>query len=318
MATGEHVKLLIKSHYDNEERFRTTALQVAAYEATKGHMALARDIRKIIDSSNLDKSKSIQVNQNFNGLINSKLPECDINDLVVNDEIKLRIERIVKEYFNKDKLRRHGLNNRRKILLAGPPGTGKTMTASVIASSLGLPVCTILVDKMVTKYMGETSSKLRQVFDFISECRGVYLFDEFDAIGSDRSMDNDVGEIRRVLNSFLQFIEQDKSESIIVAATNNPMMLDQALFRRFDDVINYTLPEEDDIVKLVKNKLGTFKDKNINYNDIASISAKLSHAEISRVCEDSIKEAILSDQKYVDENLIMSMFKERISSYNIL
>lgn len=316
MATGEHIKLLIKSHYDNEERFRTAALQVAAYEANKGHVTLARDIRKIIDNSNKKKNNQVYIQQDFNGLIQSSLPEYKLKDLVVDEEIKIRIERIIKEYFNKDKLKKHGFNNRRKILLAGPPGTGKTMTASVLASELGLPVCTILMDKMVTKYMGETSTKLRQVFDFISECQGVYLFDEFDAIASERSMDNDVGEIRRVVNSFLQFIEQDQSQSIIVAATNNPMLLDQALFRRFDDVIYYKFPNEKDISRLIKNRLGTFRDKSINYDNIAEYCKKLSHAEISRVCNDSIKEAILYDKKSVNEKIIIDMVRERLMSYS--
>lgn len=316
MATGEQIKLLIKSHYDNEDRFRTTVLQIAAYEANKGHVTLARDIRKIIDNSNINKSKKICLQTDFNGLINSALPEYKLKDLVVNDEIKIRIERVIKEHFNRDKLKRYGLNNRRKILLAGPPGTGKTMTASVLASELGLPVCTILMDKMVTKYMGETSTKLRQVFDFISECQGVYLFDEFDAIGSERSMDNDVGEIRRVVNSFLQFIEQDDSKSIIVAATNNPMLLDQALFRRFDDVINYQLPNEKEIIRLINNRLGTFRDKKMDFDNILTDCKRLSHAEITRVCNDSIKDAVLNDKDKVENRILKNMISERIMSYS--
>src|SRR5690606_18155318 len=120
-----------------------------------------------------------------------------ISELVVSEDIKKRLMRIIKEYRQKHKLKKYGLENRRKILIAGPPGTGKTMTASIIASELNIPLYTVLVDKLVTKYMGETSVKLRQIFDLIHENNGVYLFDEFDAIGSKRSLDNDVGEIRR-------------------------------------------------------------------------------------------------------------------------
>lgn len=132
--------------------------------------------------------------------------------------------------------------NRRKRLIEGKPGTGKTMTASVIASEVSLPLYTIQVDKLVNKFMGETSARLRQIFDSMETQQGLYLFDEFDAIGADRSLDNEVGEMRRILNSFLQFIEQDASDSIIIAATNNQKILDQALFRRFDDVLHYDLP----------------------------------------------------------------------------
>ncbi len=315
MATGEHVKLLIQAHYDNEDRFRTVVLQLAAYEANKGHNALAREIRDIVDSSKFKRNKIVQLNNGFNELINSTLPEHNLSEIVVTTEIKQRIQRILKEYRQRDKLKKHGLNNRRKILLAGPPGTGKTMTASVLASELNLPLCTIMMDKMVTKYMGETSAKLRQIFDNILECQGVYLFDEFDAIGSERSMDNDVGEIRRVLNSFLQLIEQDKSESIIVAATNNPRLLDQALFRRFDDIIHYDLPDESEIERLISNRLGEFADKGIIYTNITKKCNTLSHAEISKACDDSIKESILCDKEFVDGKLLRKMIEERLSSY---
>lgn len=315
MATAEHIKLLVQAHYDNEDRFRTVVIQLAAYEASKGHNALARDIRDILNSSKFKRNKAVQLDKGFNELINSTLPEYTLSEIVVTMEIKQRIQRILKEYKQRDKLKKHGLNNRRKILLVGPPGTGKTMTASVLASELNLPLCTIVMDKMLTKYMGETSVKLRQIFDNISECEGVYLFDEFDAIGSERTMDNDVGEIRRVLNSFLQLIEQDTSESIIVAATNNPRLLDQALFRRFDDVIHYNLPSEPEIERLVINRLGEFANKPIVYANIIKKCNTLSHAEIAKACDDSIKESILNDKDFVDEKLLRKMIEERLSSY---
>ena len=178
------------------------------------------------------------------------------------------------------------------------------MTASVLAGELQLPLCTILMDKMVTKFMGETSVKLRQIFETISENQAVYLFDEFDAIGTERSLDNDVGEMRRVLNSFLQFIEQDDSRSLIVAATNNPKLLDQALFRRFDDVLHYQLPGEAEIRRLIENRLGEFLGHRFLWKSILEKANSLSHAEISKACDDSIKEAILNDQNKVDEILL--------------
>jgi len=100
----------------------------------------------------------------------------------------------------------HGLSPRRKLLLVGPPGTGKTLSASVLASELGIPLFQVRLDGLITKFMGETAAKLRQIFDATSQTRGIYFFDEFDAIGSQRGLTNDVGEIRRVLNSFLQTI----------------------------------------------------------------------------------------------------------------
>ena len=215
----------------------------------------------------------------------------------------------------RDKLLKHNLGNRRKILLSGPPGTGKTLTASIIANELNLPLYTILMDKMVTKFMGETSSKLRQIFDLIEQRQGVYLFDEFDAIGGERSRDNDVGEMRRVLNSFLQFIERDNSNSLIIAITNNKQLLDQALFRRFDDVILYHLPSLEEKRALLKNRLARFSKK-IKFDDLLPNINGLSHAEISLACLDAIKETVLNDKQPMDNNLILKAIRERNAAYH--
>ena len=145
--------------------------------------------------------------------------------------------------------------------IPGGFGTGKTMTASVIASELGMTLYIVQMDKLITKYMGETSVKLRQIFDAIQHNVGVYLFDEFDAIGADRGLDNEVGEMRRILNSFLQFIEADSSESIVIAATNNKQMLDRALFRRFDDVLHYGLPTAEEAGMIAESVIGGYDTK---------------------------------------------------------
>ena len=162
--------------------------------------------------------------------------------------------------------------------------------------------------------MGETSTKLRQIFDNISTSTGVYFFDEFDAIGADRSLDNEVGEARRILNSFLQFIEQDTSDSIIIAATNNQKLLDQALFRRFDDVLHYAMPTSDEVRRLFEIRLGTF-DSSFKVSDEAvCMASKLSHAEIIRVCDDAIKNSILMNTK-IDNVYLLKMLKDRINAY---
>lgn len=171
------------------------------------------------------------------------------------------------------------------------------------------------MDKMVTKFMGETSAKLRQVFDCIEEKQGVYLFDEFDAIGTHRAKDNDVGEMRRVLNSFLQFIEHDNSESLIIAATNNLGLLDQALFRRFDDVLHYELPSNAEKLLLLENRLGSYAGK-FDLNSIVDNMDNLSHAEISKACSDAIKESVLTDKGKVDKSLILKMVNDKKAAYH--
>ena len=162
--------------------------------------------------------------------------------------------------------------------------------------------------------MGETSAKLRQVFDSIASSLGVYLFDEFDAIGADRSLDNEVGEMRRILNSFLQFIEQDTSESIIIAATNNQKLLDQALFRRFDDVLHYTLPTPKEIDHLFKYKITSFDTCFTTSKEMINAAKGLSHAEIARVCDDAIKNSILNDIT-ITNKVIIELLNERHDIY---
>jgi len=201
------------------------------------------------------------------------------------------------------------------LLLTGEPGTGKTMTAQILAGELKQTQYTILMDKLVTKYMGETSAKLRQIFDFIQGHRGVFLFDEFDAIGSERARDNDVGEMRRVLNAFLHFIELDRSDNLIIAATNNLTLLDQALFRRFDDILHYQKPNLDESQLWLANRLGSFQG-DFSLDTLVKSTAELSHSEIVRACDDAIKETILSGQEKVTENLLKEMLQERHSAYH--
>ena len=316
MATASQIKSLIASHYEaNNDRFLTAALQVAAHEAKQGHSALAQDIRSIIERSR----KSIRpVTNPFASSEDGLLLEIDpihrLSELIVPSDLRERLQRILVEYRQKDKLESHGLRHRRRILLAGPPGTGKTMTASVIAYELRLPLFVILMERVVTKYMGESSTKLRQIFDQIREHRAVYLFDEFDAIGAERGLGNDVGEMRRILNSFLQFIEQDPSDSLIVAATNNLALLDQALFRRFDDVLYYHLPDETTATQLIENSLGQFRG-NLAVSTFLPSLQGLSHAEIVLSCIDSKKEAILTGKKEVDAKLLEKMLADRHSVF---
>ncbi len=316
MAKADYIVSIIKSHYNNEsERFTTLALQIAAHEAKLGHTSLASEIKGIIDKAKDLKQKTKTFAPDLQGLIVENVPAVNLTDMIASTDIKEKIGRIISEFVQRDKLRKHDLENRRKILLSGPPGTGKTLTASIIANELNLPLYTILMDKMVTKFMGETSAKLRQVFDMIEQKKGIYLFDEFDAIGGERSRDNDVGEMRRVLNSFLQFIERDNSDSLIIAITNNKALLDQALFRRFDDVILYHLPDRKEKLALLKNRLSRFNNK-VNFAQLLPNINGLSHAEISLACLDAIKETVLNEKQEMNNQIILKAIKDRNAAYH--
>ncbi|MDQ6971401.1 MAG: ATP-binding protein, partial [Mariprofundaceae bacterium] len=244
MASAEQVKSLLRSHIEgDDEQFYSVAMQMAAHEAKLGHGNLAKDLRILIDKAKSLASRTVvgspvplaRPTGELSGLLTVSYPKLRLKDMVMSKNIDDRLQRLIKEHSQIQKLRAHSLSPRKKLLLVGPPGTGKTLSASVLAGELGLPLFVVRLDSLMVKLMGETAAKLRMIFDAIEKTRGVYLFDEFDSIGSQRGLGNDVGEIRRVLNSFLQMIEQDNSDSLLIAATNHPELLDRALFRRFDD-----------------------------------------------------------------------------------
>lgn len=241
---AEQILALLRSHLNGDERlFYSVAMQIAAQEARQGHGKFAQELKSIIDQARLKNSPFpnsepkgatptpiIQPRGELNGLLEVRYSELALSSMVLSEGILDKIRRVIEEYRHQDDIRAHGLSPRRKLLLYGPPGSGKTMTALALAGALHLPLFTIQLDALITKFMGETAAKLRLVFDQMRNVRGVYFFDEFDAIGAKRTRDNDVGEIRRVLNSFLQFIEDDKSTSVVIAATNRPGNFGQGAF----------------------------------------------------------------------------------------
>ncbi len=321
MAKAEQIIELLKSHIEGDEsRFYSIAMQVAAHEAQQGHEKLAQELKALIDKAKEKKSvvhthssiiNIIQPKGELANLLTAEYTDTRFSELSFSSSLSGRFSRIILEQKKFSTLARFGLKPRRKILLFGPPGTGKTVTASALAGELRLPLFTIRLDGLITKYMGETASKLRLIFDTMKITRAIYLFDEFDAIGGDRSFTNDVGEIRRVLNSFLQFMEQDTSDSIIIAATNYVQLLDSALFRRFDDIITYELPDQNQIRNIIKNKLASFKLGKVRWNKINEIAEGLSHAEITRSCDEAAKQSILNDMDFISEEEILAALLER-------
>lgn len=314
MATADQLKALIKSHFNDEsERFITLALQVAAHEAKQGHGPLAHEIRELVNQARM--LAQVQASHNIPAeleiLVEAELPSVSLSNLVLPTHLLERLKRILLEYRQRDKLRHHGLRHRRKLLVTGPPGTGKTMTARAMAHELHLPLYTVQADRLVTKFMGETSARLRQLFELIRAREGLYLFDEFDGIAAGRTRDNDVGEMRRVLTSLLQFIEADDSDSIIIASTNSPELLDRALFRRFDDVLSYSLPGDQERLELIRNTLGTFLQQRLNIRNIVALSSGLSSAEIVEAACDALKAAVLAERRTVLTKDLATAIKER-------
>lgn len=323
MASSDQLKALIKAHIGRDDsHFYSVALQVAAHEAKLGHGKLAEELRDMVDSARtrleqdvngrlVPIAKGVKNRGELAGLLSVTHPSNRLIDMVLDEQASNQLARLVREQRELSRIREHGLSPRRKVLLVGPPGTGKTMTAAALAGELGIPLFLVRLDSLITKYMGETAAKLRLVFDAISDVRGVYFFDEFDAIGSQRGLANDVGEIRRVLNSFLQMIEGDHSNSLIIAATNHPEILDYALFRRFDDVVEYHLPSEEQGYAMVKARLGSFSPTAVSQEKLAKHLSGLSYAEICRAVDESIKDSILAGKKKVKLDALIRDLCER-------
>ncbi len=322
MASANQLKALLQSHLEGDEsQFFSVAMQVAAHEAKLGHGKLAEELRALIDSAKAKRGPSLHADRRATpisqprgelaNLLTVTYPKTRLVDMILDERLSAQLDRVIREQRHAAKILTNGLNPRRKLLLMGPPGTGKTMTASALAGELGLPLCQVRLDGLITKFMGETAAKLRQIFQATDKTRGVYFFDEFDAIGSQRGLSNDVGEIRRVLNSFLQMIETDESHSLIVAATNHAEILDHALFRRFDDVLHYDLPDEKSIAQLLKVRLGHIVSKGSSWKRMADKAKGLSHAEITRAGNEVLKEALMEQREKIAENIIGRTLEER-------
>ena len=303
---------LIRSHVNGDDtQFKRIAMQMSAAEAKAGHSLVASSIHEAINSAiRIQPLKFKSLNAEMTDLLMIADKRYSMKDMVVSFDIKNKIDRVLKEYLAQDKLHKYNLENRRKLLLYGLSGTGKTMTAEILAHELNLPFIIVRTEKVVTKFMGETGLKLGKIFDTIASIPAVYLFDEFDAIGAQRGMDNEVGEQRRILNTFLQLLERDSSSSIIIAATNNVEVLDKALFRRFDDAIEYTLPERNEIISLLKEALCMSNE--VDVYSLCDDFEGMSQAEIKIVCADAMKESILLGND-ITNDMVRNLIKQRKS-----
>ncbi len=320
MATANQLKSLLKSHSEGDDvRFYAIAMQVAASEASKGHAQLAKELRDLVDRAKLRRSSALvgqithvaQPQGEVAELLEEIHDNRKLSDLILQKPLADRISRIVEEQRNLSRIKASGLRPRQRLLFTGPPGCGKTFTASALANELGLPLFVIRLDSLINRYLGESLSKMRIIFDAINQSKAVYLFDEFDSIGFTRDATNDVGEMRRVLNGFLTHLERLKSESLIVAATNFANRLDRALFRRFDDLVEFGLPGEDETWAVIRQLLSGVKTGDLHKGKIAGASAGLSYAEITRACEEAMKEMIISDRKQISTTMLLNALTER-------
>ncbi|MFD5884525.1 AAA family ATPase [Streptomyces sp. NPDC060334] len=323
-ANAEHLKALVRAHADaDDDLFYSVALQVAAKSARQGQGKFAVDLQELVEAARQKQVKTggrraatpvVQPRGELSSLLTAGYPDVQLDDMTLDPGLRGSLDRVLHEQRQRARLERFGFMPVHRILLSGPPGTGKSMTAAALAGELKLPLFTIRLDGLISRFMGETAAKLRLVFDAVAQTRAVYLFDEFDALGAERAAGNDVGEARRILNSFLLFLDEAPSESLVVAGTNHDQLLDRALFRRFDMVATYGPPTPEQAVQVMRRRLAGMDISTVRWGTVTDSASGLSHAELVKAAESAAKRAILADQDVVDEHLLLEALSERRAS----
>jgi SpoVK/Ycf46/Vps4 family AAA+-type ATPase len=320
LSNAKQILAMLKSRAEgDDEMFYSIALQIAASEARQGRRQTAEEMRAEIDKARARNSRGASVpislaspRGNLEGLLEMRSPRFMLKDVVLSDPLVGRIADVLRQQRKREWLREHGKTPNRRLLFVGPPGSGKTMSAEAVAGELHLPLYIIRLEGLITRYMGETAAKLRLIFDETAKRRGVYLFDEFDAVGSQRTATNDVAEMRRVLNSFLQFMEESNStDSVIICSTNHPSLLDRALLRRYDQVIEFDAPTSAQIRKLISTNIAPMKATRLAWKQIIHEAGTLSQAEIVRAIDDAVKTAILDERNELRTEDIVARLLER-------
>ena len=320
MASAQQLVGLVKSHAEgDEERFFDLAMQLAAAEEQRGHTRLAEQLRQWAEASRVPRTGATAKltplaapRGDLAGILGARYPTTTLNDLILPDHLSDELRQIVVETRKRDLLEEKGLHPRRRLLFSGPPGTGKTLSAEALAGELKFPLFTVLLHGLITKFMGETAQKLRLIFDAIRTTRGVYLFDEIDALAASRGNENDVGEARRILNSFLQFLDEDTGPSIVVATTNIPEILDRAILRRFELVLPYELPSREAVQKAMRRRLIGFNVDDVDWDAVSRVAEGLSTADVVAAGEDAGRRAVLSStDRILTDTLVASMERRR-------
>lgn len=310
MASGKVLRQLITAGANGDiESFRKVTEAVIQDERQKQHHLLANDLEKILYGEHLKSEKSLDRNilplppadkERGLSLLDIRHPQRSLEQIIVNKDTHLAIEELIEENRRADLLHSYGMKPSKKVIFFGPPGCGKTLAAEVIAFELDLPLAVVRLDVIVSSLLGETAANLRRVFDFISKNSLVVLFDEFDAIGKERSDSSEHGELRRLVNAVLQMMDAYQGKSIILAATNHQQILDTAIWRRFDEAIEFPIPESNLVAEILALKLrGVRRQFEVEEKEILNLFVNKSGADIERVIRRAIKRMILKGQEFL-------------------
>lgn len=315
------IELLFKAFIEKDERlFQEIAKQIIEEEEKKNHRLLSLKLKKILSETTRGKietsyqRKSLppipRDNEKGFPLLEVKKTFYTWDDLVVPKEILDILMEIPKEIENTILFSSYGLKPRNKILLCGPPGTGKTLSAKILSSEIGYPLIVVKFESVISSFLGETATNLRKIFDYIEKGKWVVLFDEFDIIGKKRDDPSEHGEIKRVVNNFMLMLENYEGESILVASTNHPQILDSGIWRRFDDVIKFDLPDLVCREYLFEKKLKVIKkERSIDLEGFAKYTEGFSGSDIEQTVSRAVKYALLDGRKTVSFDDVLTSVK---------
>lgn len=313
MANGKLLRQLISSGLQGDlPNFRAASEAVIAEEREKKHHLLANDLERLMYGTqsvgqpkfgNLKLASDLPANKDSGLLLLEMRPAVrQQQDIVLSDAAKSALEEIIQEHNRADLLRSYGLKPAQKLLFFGPPGCGKTLAAEVLASELSLPLVVVRLDSVISSFLGETASNLRKVFDYISAHPTIALFDEFDALAKDRGDGADHGELKRAVNAVLQMMDSYRGSSLLIATTNYESLLDKAVWRRFDEAIEFDKPNLEQIKRLLALKTSGVRRKfEPTDTQIASLFKGMSHADIERVLRRAVKEMVLSGKDFLEK-----------------
>ena len=274
-----------------------------------GEISLARKIEKILSKKKggmvaLDSFLSKPVDgESRMDMVDICYPIIKKEELVLSDEITMEIKDFIKGYKNRDKLLKAGIDDSCTLLLYGPPGCGKTTVAQYIAMETELPLVVARLDGLISSLLGSTAKNIRKIFDFASRQECILFLDEFDVIAKIRDDKNETGELKRVVNSLIQNIDVFSKDSIIIAATNHHELLDPAIWRRFNRVLNINKPNKNEINKLINICINKSTIKfNLNekkIDNLAHVLINLSHSDITTIINNSIKNCLINDKNEI-------------------
>lgn len=310
MASAKVLRQLIRAGSGGDiAAFKAASKSIIEEERQKQHHLLANDLEQILygESKPVTSNTLARLLPNLPTDKERGLPLLDIRqtqrsleELVLSKVALAAIEDVLEEHRRADILRTYGLQPSSKILFFGPPGCGKTMAAEIIAFELDLPLAIVRIDTLVSSYLGETAANLRKVFDFIEQNAVVALFDEFDALGKERADNSEHGELRRVVNAVLQMMDAYRGKSLLIAATNHEQILDSAVWRRFDDTLEFPLPAAGLLPQVLQLKLrGVRRQFEVDAPELAKMFKGLSPADIERIVRRAIKHMILRNQEFL-------------------